>query len=425
MNGLERLTFGDAAQQLADHFSGHLRDHLALLQEMVAINSFTANPTGIDALGVLTAERFAALGFAAERVPSENALYGQHLILTREGQAQNGRVAPKIGLVSHLDTVFPAAEEQRNDFRWREEGDRIYGPGTVDIKGGTVLIYMMLAALQEILPELYEAVTWVVLLDATEEVGGRDFGRLCVEHLAGDTRACLVFEGGNYDGEQPRLVAARKGMIIYRIEVEGKAAHAGSSHPQGANAIAQMADVIQRISALTDYEQDLTFNVGTVAGGTVINRVPHFASASVEMRAFRPEVYEAGLGAMLALDGLSTVRSHEGGFPCRVSVQVLNRVLPWPRNPQTERLLGVWQATAHDLGYQANPEERAGLSDGNYFWAELPTLDGLGPAGGNAHCSERSADGSKEQEYVLRASFVPKALLNTMAILRLLAQGAE
>jgi glutamate carboxypeptidase len=102
---------------------------------------------------------------------------------------------------------------------------------------------------------------------------------------------------------------------------------------------------------------------------------------------------------------------------------VLNHVLPWPRNPQTERLLGVWQATARDLGYQANPEERAGLSDGNYFWAELPTLDGLGPAGGNAHCSERSADGSKDQEYVLRASFVPKALLNTMAILRLLAQG--
>jgi glutamate carboxypeptidase len=423
MSGFDQGSFGETARRLADHFSGHLAGHLELLREMVEINSFTANPAGVDALGVLTAKRFAALGFTAQRVPSENALYGQHLILTREGQAEHGRAVPKIGLVSHLDTVFPAAEEQRNDFRWRVAGERIYGPGTVDIKGGTVLIFMMLAALQDVLPELYESVTWVVLLDATEEVGGRDFGRLCVEHLAGDTRACLVFEGGNYDGEQPRLVAARKGMIIYRIEVEGKAAHAGSSHPQGANAIAQMAEVVRRVCALTDYEQDLTFNVGTIAGGTVINRVPHFASASVEMRAFRPEVYEAGLKAMLALDGLSTVSSYEGGFPCRVSVQVLNHVLPWPRNPQTERLLGVWQATARDLGYQANPEERAGLSDGNYFWAELPTLDGLGPAGGNAHCSERSADGSKDQEYVLRASFVPKALLNTMAILRLLAQG--
>jgi glutamate carboxypeptidase len=66
-----------------------------------------------------------------------------------------------------------------------------------------------------------------------------------------------------------------------------------------------------------------------------------------------------------------------------------------------------------------NLQERGGLSDGNLIWDAVPTLDGLGPWGDNDHCSERSADGTKEPEYVEVSSFVPKALLNTIAILKL------
>jgi glutamate carboxypeptidase len=71
-----------------------------------------------------------------------------------------------------------------------------------------------------------------------------------------------------------------------------------------------------------------------------------------------------------------------------------------------------------------NVEERGGLSDGNLIWDNVPTLDGLGPWGDNDHCSERSADGSKLPEYVEVSSFVPKAALNTVAILKLLEWDA-
>ena len=81
----------------------------------------------------------------------------------------------------------------------------------------------------------------------------------------------------------------------------------------------------------------------------------------------------------------------------------------------------MWSAAAAQLGWQVKPEYRGGLSDGNHIYHRIPTLDGLGPAGMNAHCSERSADGSKDQEYVLVSSFVPKTLLNTLAILNLIA----
>ena len=90
--------------QFEDYLTQNLPDYLDMLRRMVAINSFTANPAGVDALGQLTAEMFAPLGFTADTVPSVNPEFGRHLVLTRPGQS--GR---KIGLVTHLDTVFPPA----------------------------------------------------------------------------------------------------------------------------------------------------------------------------------------------------------------------------------------------------------------------------------------------------------------------------
>ncbi len=168
--------------ELHVYFEQNINEYLDLLRQMVGINSFTANPAGVDALGRLTTDRFVALGFTAETVPSTDPRYGHHLILTRAGRS--GDDAPVIGLISHLDTVFPAAEEQSNDFTFRIEGDRIYGPGTVDIKGGTVMIYMVLDGLRRSYPDVFERVTWRILLNAAEEVLSRDFGALC-RHVLG------------------------------------------------------------------------------------------------------------------------------------------------------------------------------------------------------------------------------------------------
>jgi glutamate carboxypeptidase len=212
-------------------------------------------------------------------------------------------------------------------------------------------------------------------------------------------------------------------MAIFQIEAEGKASHAGSAHERGANAIVQMAEVVQVVSNLTDYERDLTFNVGTIAGGTVINRVPHYATANVEMRAFTSDVYNDGVASMLALNGLSTVQSANGKFASHVKVSLVRKTKPWPRNAGTDRLFAVWQEAGAEMGIQVVEEERGGLSDGNYFWDVIPCIDGLGAAGGNAHCSEQSEDGSKEQEYCLPAAFVPKTVLNITAVLKLIDYG--
>lgn len=386
-----------------------------MLRQMVGINSWTLNPAGVNRLAQFTADCFAPLGFSAEFVPSVNPNFGNHLVLTRRGKS-----APGLALISHLDTVFPPEEEERNNFRWSVEGDRIFGPGTQDIKGGTAMMWLVLGTLKVHAPRLFEQTTWTLLLNSSEEMYSPDFGTLCRSRFGPGTRAALVFESEGRLGREHLMVVARKGRATWRVTVSGRSAHAGGKHRQGANAVVQLAQLLPRIAALTDYRRDLTFNIGTVAGGTVLNRVPHEAVAEGEFRAFTTAVYQHGKAALLALAGPGEVKSPADGYRCQIRVEILTESSPWPRNAATDRLYQDFEAAGQEVGYPINMQERGGLSDGNLIWDAVPTLDGLGPWGDNDHCSERSADGSKLPEYVEVSGFAPKALLNVVAILKLL-----
>jgi glutamate carboxypeptidase len=143
------------AGMMKEYLNSQLPAALEMLRQMVGINSFTGNPEGVNHLGRFTADCFAPLGFESDFIPSTNPSWGNHLVLTRRGKS-----GKSIALVSHLDTVFPPEEEVRNDFRWRREGDRIFGPGTHDIKGGTAMIWLVLSALREHAPKVFEDITW-------------------------------------------------------------------------------------------------------------------------------------------------------------------------------------------------------------------------------------------------------------------------
>jgi glutamate carboxypeptidase len=407
------------AASLTEFLNNQMPAALEMLRQMVDVNSFTGNREGVNKLGRFTAERFVPLGFTAEFVPSVNPNYGDHLVLTRRGRGPKS-----VAMVSHLDTVFPPEEEERNNFQWRPEGDRIYGPGTHDIKGGTVMMWLVLSTLRAQAPAVFEEITWKLFWNSSEETLSQDFGEVCRSRFDRDTLVALVFESEGRLGNECLMVVARKGRGTWRVTVTGRGAHAGAKHRHGANAIVQLAQIVERIAALTDYSHDLTFNVATVSGGTVLNRVPHEAIAEGEFRAFKPEIYAQAKAALLALAGPGQVRSVADRFACDVKVEILSESRPWPRNPDTDRLATVWQEVGKQLGIPVNVEERGGLSDGNLIWDALPTLDGLGPWGDNDHCSERSADGSKVPEYVEVTSFVPKATLNTVAIQKLI-QGTR
>lgn len=409
------------AAELQQRLEARLPEALDVLRQMVATNSFTLNAAGVDRVGDLTAALFEPLGFTAERPQAIACAFdpgpplGRHLILTRPGKS--GR---RIGMVGHLDTVYTADEEQSNDFRWRVVDDRIYGPGTEDMKAGNVSIWMVLSALRDLSPALFDDITWIVMFDAAEEGLNSDFGVLQRRLLGPDALANLVFEGeGCLDGVH-YVVSHRKGNAGLRAVAHGRSAHAGVEHQRGANAIVQLSEFIQRVSGLTDYDRQFTCSVGVIRGGVVTNRVPDWAEALLEMRAFDPEVLEEGMRAALEMDGLSTVAAETDGYPARIEVSCRKRLPAWPANAATDRLIDLWRSAGQTIGMEVAGRGRGGLSDGNFTCDLVPTLDGLGPIGANAHCAVRSPDGRVDQEYLLPASIVPRAMLNVLAIERLI-----
>ncbi|HWL52526.1 MAG TPA: M20/M25/M40 family metallo-hydrolase [Chthoniobacteraceae bacterium] len=393
---------------------------LDFLRELVGINSYSCHRAGVEENAARIIAQFDKFGFKASRVPCRDEGTGDHLFLDSGGDG------PVIACISHLDTVFTAEEEAANDFHWREEPaeGRIYGPGTMDIKGGTAMIWLLLDAMAETMPELFRSIRWILAWNAAEERLTPCFGEACRAIFPDDTRAALVFEAdsGKPGAEPPFcILESRKGWAKYRVEVLGRGAHAGSVHEAGANAIHQLARTIDRLQNLTDYDRDVSVNVGVLSGGSVVNRVPHQAGAELEMRTYDPDRFEEYKQKIEAFSGPGEITAASDGFACEVKVSLLREAPPWPRNPGTDGLVAQWKAAAAEYGVGLNATRRGGISDGNFLCDRFPTLDGVGIRGGNAHASERSADGTKVPEYVDVTSFVPKTLINLLAIRNIVA----
>lgn len=399
---------------LGEYIDQRLPSAMRFLEDLVNINSFTLNAAGVNANAQRIIEQFASLPFNVRQIPCEHPGTGKHLMLDSGGDG------PAIALISHLDTVYSPEEEERNNFHWQPEGPRVYGPGILDIKGGTVMLWMMLDALAAKEPEMFGRTRWIVLLNAAEEILSPDFEKTCFRILPQNTRACLVFEADSAKRENFCLVDSRKGRGSFTVNVTGRNAHAGGYHRDGANAIHQLARVVDWLQALTDLEHETTVNVGTITGGTVSNTVPAHASATLEMRSFEEAQYRKVQKAILAMDGPGEIKSVNGGHACRIEVRQISENLPWPPNPATRRLAEIWWQTAVCCGHQLISQPRGGLSDGNALWNTFPTIDGLGPRGANPHCAQRSEYGGKEPEYVERTSLAPKALINCLAVQTLL-----
>jgi len=123
------------------------------------------------------------------------------------------------------------------------------------------------------------------------------------------------------------MVVARKGRVAWRVTVTGRGAHAGGKHSHGANAIVQLGRTIQQIAVMTNYSQELTVNVGTVSGGTVLNRVPHEAVAEGSF-ALSIRKY-SNMEKRPARPGRARRSTQpDGRYPCQVKVEILDENRP-------------------------------------------------------------------------------------------------
>ena len=323
-----------------------------------------------------------------ERTPGRDG-YGDILAARSEW----GGDGPGILVLSHLDTVHPNGTID-GTLPVRREGDRVYGPGIYDMKGGACLAWY---AFRHLVRTGRETPLPVTFLFVPEEEVGSPTSRAVIEGAARANRYVLVTEPARDGG---RIVTARKGVAIFEMTAKGRPSHAGVRHEDGRSAIREMARQILRLEDMTDYERGVTVNVGVVAGGTGSNVVPAECRAEIDMRVPDADVAEEMCTRILGL----------AAFDPDVEIEVtggMNRP-PYEKDPPIEALFEHAKGLAADIGFELGDVKTGGGSDGNFTAAiGVPTLDGLGVDGHGAHSHE---------EHLYFSSLEPRARL----ILRLL-----
>jgi len=408
------LTRHPVAASASECISGHWQQARDFLRDLVAVNSYTLNPDGARENARRILRQFAPMAFAQTWLPSRLEGAAEHLILDSGG---NG---PAILLISHLDTVYPPEEQAAGYAGWDENCDRIVGPGTFDIKGGTVAMWLMVQVLYELHPELFSRFRWILAWNAAEEQLMGDFSDAVISLIEMEALACLVFEGDNQSQEGCEILTSRSGMGSYRISVSGRTSHSGSGHMQGLNAIVRLSELVRDITVLTDYSRNTTVNVGVIRGGETTNRVPSFAEALFEVRYRDPSHYAEIKAALMAFSEPGNLDGDSEGSRCRVLVEVLSEISNWPRSVEGGDLADFWLRAGQLCGTSVTLGCRSGLSDANYFSARVRTVDGLGPRGGNPHSVVKNGSCVQITEFVDQKSLLTKTLVNTMAVLELL-----
>jgi glutamate carboxypeptidase len=365
---------------------------LALLQQLVDVDSGTGDVAGGRRVADLLAPRLAALGMKLERVPAEAPGLPENLVAT-----QGGRGRGRILLIAHMDTVFGPGTVARRPFR--SDAARAYGPGVADEKGGVV---EGLYALQLLHDRGFSDFGRIVFLIETSEERGSPGTRALIARLLNDADVELNLE----PGDAPDAVTVwRKGSTTFHIQVKGRAAHAGVAPQDGRNAAVELIHQIQADDVFPKSGPGLTANLTLMSAGARNNIIPEDAQAQINVRVRDKadfdrveQVMQANAARPQVPDTTVTV-SRESAYP------------PLPANPATEALADRAQAIYAGLGRTLGRGGNGGASESALAAdAGVPALDGLGPVGGGFH---------SEAEYLELGSVTPRLYLLTRLIMGL------
>lgn len=360
----------EANRRLA-YFTAHREQIVSTIRDLVEIESPSDNKAAVDNVAEAVAEKFSRLGGEIRFHRAKD--FGSHLQVNF-----GGRSAKPVLLLGHYDTVYPLGTLAK--MPCRVAGNKLTGPGVLDMKSGIALMLHALAALQEWHAEGWHGVLLrpvTVLLVSDEEVGSSS-SRAITEALAKRAAAVLVLEPSY--GREGAVKTARKGVGDYLLKVTGKAAHAGLDFEKGVNAIRELARQIERVSGFTDLKKGLTVNVGVVSGGSRTNVVPAEAAAQIDVRIAR----------LKDAAGIDKKMRKLRPFDRRCKVEIKGGI----NRPPMERTAGVAAlyrqaaAIARELGWKLGEAAVGGGSDGNFTAGlGIPTLDGLGGVGDGAHAT--------------------------------------
>jgi glutamate carboxypeptidase len=351
------------------------------IRRWVEIETPTEAPEQVNRLATLVADGYRDLPASIERVAGRSGC-GDHLV----ARSSWGQDAPGILVLSHLDTVHPLGFIARLPFR--TEGDRAFGPGIYDMKGGAYLAYH---AFRQLCATAERSPLGVTQLYVSDEEIGSPTSRGLIEAEGRKAKYVLVTEPARDGG---KIVTGRKGVARFEIFIKGIPAHAGTRPEDGRSAIRELANIIQTLEAMNDIERGVTVNVGVVRGGTKPNVIAEEAYAEVDMRL--PTIADADD----LVPKILNLKSRTEGVSVRV-VGELNRP-SYEKGNAGAALFEHARTLAAEIGFDLVDTSTGGGSDGNFTAPHTATLDGLGVDGQGAHTHY-------EQMYI--SSIEPRARL--------------
>lgn len=357
-----------------------------VIRSWAELNSSSNNPEGLQKVLVALKKEFSAIPNACTDIIGKNRPSGEQ-VLTVTARPD----APiQILLVGHMDTVYP---KESNFQKTSLEKDKLRGPGVTDMKGGLAVMLYALKTLEAC--PWKDQLGWRVMINQDEEIGS-PYSIEAITFEAKTYHLGLCFEPSLPDGS---LAKSRMGSGLITITANGKPAHAGRDFKKGVNAILLLSRVLQKIHKLNDTHPDTIANVGAIKGGGVVNIVPDFAEAKVNIRAKTPEALDS------LLRDINTLETEHIKLDVHISRP------PKVTGPSMEFIFHELQGCAQELDFSLDWKDTGGACDGNNLaHSGLPIIDNLGVQGDNIH---------SESEYLLIDSIPQRTQLCALFLMKL------
>jgi glutamate carboxypeptidase len=379
-----------AERKIAATVDADAEGTLALLERMVNQNSGTLNLAGVRAMGEMLRPEFEALGFEVTWIDLPETQRAGHFVAIHKGNGRGKRML----LIAHIDTVFEANSPFQ---KFRRAGDKAIGPGVVDDKGGIAVILAALRAMDKA-GTLKQADIQVILTGDEEKTGDPiPLARRDLIEAGKWADVALEFENLARENGQDFGTVARRSANGWTLTTTGKTGHGGGifNAETGYGAIYEIARILDAWRSEL-IEENLTFNVGVIGGGTPAtidkdgvrieasgktNVVPATAIARGDLRSLTPEQDAAARAKMQAI-----VEKHLPGTTATLDFQ--DNTPPMAPTEGNRALLARLNKANRDLGLPEMaefPPAKRGAADSSFVAAWADTLAGMGPSGGTLH----------------------------------------
>lgn len=371
------------------YFKSQQGEMIKFLKTLVQLESPTSDKKAVDRCSAEVVKRLAGQGVRIKKFPQKE-IGDLHLI--EYGTVKTGTGAEPILLLTHIDTVWPVGTIEKMPFYL--SGDKVFGPGALDMKAGIVQAVFSLAAINN-LGAVPKRKIWL-FINSAEETGNEESHRQ-IAVLARKAGLVLCLEPGLPGGA---IKVQRKGRVVVKIDCLGRAAHA-STPEKGINAIDELMTQLQRFKKLKI--RDVSLNIGLIGGGEKANVVPEKAWALCDLRFWTSRDLDQ------IKSYLREMKPVMKGARVKVSLQSFTPPMEFHR--ASRELFERARQLAVSMGLDLIPGRSGGGSDASIAsHLGRPCLDGLGPEGEGMHAVN---------EHLLLPSFVQRTALLTRLLLEL------